>query len=121
MNINQFHKKYRKITESPSGPEYTRQMVPYVVCKDGFTLSVQASYTHYCSPREVDADFYDEFEIGFPSEEEHLLMPFCENEEQPTQTVYGFVPVKVVDRVLAKHGGIDEDATLTRSKQDGMA
>ena len=65
--------------------------------------------------------FYDEFEIGFPSEEEHLLMPFCENEEQPTQTVYGFVPVKVVDRVLARHGGIDEDATLERSKQDGMA
>ena len=68
-----------------------------------------------------DPDFYDEFEIGFPSEEEHLLMPFCENEDQPTQTVYGFVPVKVVDRVLARHGGIDEDATLTRSKQDGMA
>ena len=62
MNINQFHKKYRKITESPAGAEYTRQMVPYVVCKDGFTLSVQASYTHYCSPREVGADFYDEFE-----------------------------------------------------------
>ena len=47
-------------------------------------------------------------EVGFPSEEEPLLMDYCEDKSEPTHTVYAYVPVQVVTNVIAKHGGIVE-------------
>ena len=49
-----------------------------VVCKDGFTMSVQASAYHYCTPRINHSEGYLEVEIGFPSERERLLDRYCE-------------------------------------------
>ena len=77
-----------------------------IVCADGFTMSVQANENAYCSPRTNDALLYVEVEIGYPSAEEPLIMPWAENRNQPTDTVYGYVPVSVVTNVIAKHGGI---------------
>jgi len=36
-------------------------------------------------------------------------MPFAEQEEHPTDTVYGYVPVSIVDEVIAKHGGFKSE------------
>ena len=33
-------------------------------------------------------------------------MPFADEVDNPTETVYGYVPVQIVTNVLAKHGGI---------------
>ena len=79
-----------------------------VVCADGFSMSVQANRTAYCTPRISDAQKYTHVEIGFPSEEEDLIMHWCDEPQNPTETVYGYVPVQVVTNVLAKHGGIVE-------------
>lgn len=78
--------------------------VPRIECKDGFTMSVQASRTHYCSPR-LDEGFWSSVEVGYPSEREELLMPYVENAAEPTETVYGYVPICVVAKVIDKHGG----------------
>ena len=77
-----------------------------VVCADGFSMSVQASETHYCSPRETGAEKYTAVEIGYPSHGEPLLMYLAEEPERPTQTVYPFVPAQLVALVIAKHGGM---------------
>tara|TARA_R110000796_G_scaffold220992_1_gene337054 strand:- start:112 stop:417 length:306 start_codon:yes stop_codon:yes gene_type:complete len=77
-----------------------------VECRDGFSMSVQAHSTAYCSPRENGAEVYNEVEIGFPSAEEPLLMDWCEEKSTPLDTVYGYVPVGVVTTVIAKHGGM---------------
>ena len=79
-----------------------------VTCADGFRISIQASETHYCTPRIDGAERYTEVEVGFPSEAEACLMPYAEMPEDPTETVYGWVPVSIVSLVLAKHGGIAE-------------
>jgi hypothetical protein len=79
-----------------------------VVCADGFEMSVQAHQGAYCSPRLSNADKYKEVEVGFPSIEEPMLMEWCEEPYQPTDTVYGYVPVQVVTNVIAKHGGMVE-------------
>jgi len=79
-----------------------------VVCADGFTMSVQAHYGAYCTPRINGADKYEEVEVGFPSNREELIMTYAEEPDSPTQTVYAYVPVQVVTNVLAKHGGIVE-------------
>ena len=77
-----------------------------VVCKDGFSFSCQASQTNYCSPRVSSASHYTEVEIGFPSDRETLIMEYCEDPEDPTGTVYGYVPSDLVRHLIDKHGGI---------------
>jgi len=76
-----------------------------ITCADGFTMSVQASRTSYCFPRD-DIGPYEEVEIGFPSAKEDLLMLWVEDHSKPTDTVYAYVPRTVVTTVIAKHGGI---------------
>jgi hypothetical protein len=82
-----------------------RRPAPEIVCVDGFTMSVQASIYHYCEPRDNDGP-YTQFEVGYPSEREESLMPFCEDADKPTDTVYGYVPYEVVMDVIEKHGGV---------------
>ena len=77
-----------------------------VVCADGFTMSVQASAYNYCQPQEPAADRYETVEIGFPTAKEPMLMPYAETPENPTDTVYAYVPVELVTNVIVKHGGI---------------
>ena len=135
MNINEFIMKYRKVDPYGTsalnsdrkyrGIDGTITMIvnPYVVCKDGFTFSAQASSTHYSSPRDY-VDEYTEIEIGFPSAPEPLIAEYAEDwevegDDDPRlcETVYGYVPVKLVNKVLKKHGGIDEDAVCEKIKE----
>ena len=82
----------------------------HIICVDGFKMSVQANESAYCTPRITDAESYTAVEVGYQSAEESLLLPFAEDLERPTQTVYGWVPTTVVALVCAKHGGIVEGA-----------
>ena len=79
-----------------------------VVCADGFSMSVQANSTSYCSPRRDHANPYTSVEVGFPSREEPLLLEWAEEPNKPPATVYAWVPVQVVTNVIAKHGGMVE-------------
>ncbi len=82
------------------------ELNPYVVCADGFTMSVQAHAGSYCSPRINHAERYSAVEVGYPSTEEPLLLNYAEDASKPTDTVYGWVPTEVVSLVIAKHGGM---------------
>jgi hypothetical protein len=81
-----------------------------VECKDGFIMSVQAGGANYCSPRDDDGPYVC-VEVGFPSEREELLMPYIDGrgsdeEDDPTECVYGHVPVEVITAIIMKHGGM---------------
>ena len=76
MNINEFIQKYRQIDKIIPG--MTRSYTPHVICKDGFTMSVQAGQSLYSEPKN-DADHYKEAEVGYPSKEEHLLTNYAED------------------------------------------
>ena len=77
-----------------------------VICKDGFSMSVQANSTSYCNPRVTNADKYNEVEIGYPNRSEDLLLEYAEDDTRPTDTVYPYVPAPLVTLVIAKHGGM---------------
>ena len=82
------------------------RQVKAITCKDGFSLSVQASSTHYCSPRNGVGP-WTSVEVGYPSAKVEEFMEYMDNtESDPTQTVYGYVPVEVVEKVIESHGGI---------------
>lgn len=83
---------------------------PAIVCANGFNMSVQASAGHYCSPRN-DAGPWTCVEVGFPSNKCEELMPYAENPSDPCGTVYGWVPVEVVEKVIANNGGFSHAAT----------
>lgn len=85
---------------------------PRVVCKDGFSISIQASYVNYCIPRLTFSGDYEAVELGYPSKEESLIDDYAEDPDNLTSAVYGTVPVELVDKVLEKHGGIIEDQEL---------
>ena len=105
MKINEFIQKYRKVKKLVPG--MTSSHTPYVICKDGFKMSVQAGQSLYSEPRDV-VDSYEEAEIGYPSEEESLITSYAEDNENLCDTVYGYVPCSIIDQVIEKHGGIDE-------------
>ncbi len=87
-------------------------------CKDGFQFSIQAGPTLYSSPKEI-ADKYDEVEIGYPNMVEDMLLEWAENEDDPIDTVYGYVPVELVNKVIEKHGGIcEKDFVMDKLKND---
>lgn len=87
------------------------RQVKTIKCKDGLTLSVQASSTHYCTPRNGIGP-WTAVEIGYPSAPVEELMEYADNSDDPTNTVYGYVPVEVVEAVIAKHGGFAETTPL---------
>lgn len=86
-----------------SGKSFTR---PRAYMNDGFSISIQASTYTYCFPRFNDLDEYKSVELGFPSCEDELINEYAEDPRFYTNTVYGYVPVEVVDELIKKHGGI---------------
>ena len=124
MKINEFIKKNLKVTNFAKNSDplmkhlTTSSRLPQIVCVDGFEMSVQVGFSLYSTPKKV-AKRYSAVEIGFPSDHEPLIekwaefSPFNEDENPDyTDTVYPYVPVAVVDKVLKKHGGIDMRETL---------
>lgn len=86
---------------------YDTTLLRAVQCQDGFTVSIQASATHYCSPRDnVPFAQYTAYELGFPSEPDDLITEYADNPTKPKETVYGWVPREVVAQLIEKHGGI---------------
>lgn len=76
---------------------------------DGFTVSIQANQYMYCEPRrQRPTGGFTHVELGFPTEADSLLTKYAEDPENPTETVYGYVPARVVRALIAKHGGIVE-------------
>lgn len=106
--------------QPPMRPPYgPKRHDNWVHCADGFKVSVLAGEGAYCSPRpsdssilgQVPADYpgpYTEVEVGFPSERPEPWddwSTYCENDDDPTGTVYAYVPVDMVQALIESHGG----------------
>lgn len=97
--------EFLKSTFDPSNRYLVR---PRIYCKDGFSISVQGGTEfHYCSPRR-HCNQYIEVELGFPSAADPLLKNYAEDPSDPIGTVYGYVPIEIVESLVEKHGGIVE-------------
>ena len=79
---------------------------PRLYCNDGYSVSVQASEFHYCSPRLNGLQDYKSVELGFPSIEDELINEYADGDDDYTDTVYGYVPIEIVEKLIEKHGGI---------------
>lgn len=99
MTVQDFMNKYNR-KPAPFNHPLLR---PRIVCNDGYNLSVQASYYHYCTPRIDCLKKYDTVEVGFISDTTPEFFEYTAG-----GGVYGNVPMAVVQEVIDKHGGIKE-------------
>ncbi len=79
-----------------------------ITCNDGVSLSVQASKFHYCEPR-LNEGPYKAVEVGYPSIDppDSWEEYFDGNwEDDRTGSVYGYVPIDMVERFIVDHGGL---------------
>ena len=126
MNIHEFMQDKRFVIgyaldySSMSMDESIPTTRTRIILADGESVSVQANEYCYCHPRNnmswVDLSSftvpYYEYELGFPSFVADEWMQYAVESDKPTNTVYGYVPVTIVQKVLDAHGGIDVEATL---------
>lgn len=83
-----------------------------VVCRDGFSFECQASAKHRCEPQGADRANYEELEVHCPSEPVDALLEYADDPYNPTRTAYGYVPVDLLQTIIAAHGGLDRDASV---------
>lgn len=86
---------------------------PRVICNDGFSISIQGSEFHYCSPR-YTCESYSEFELGYPSKLQPELKEYAETPNRKS-TIFAYVPHDVVESIIEKHGGINRDKTYRKA------
>ena len=77
-----------------------------VVCADGFDVSIQASSTSYSMPRRDSYYAYESVELVFPCRPCPFIIDYAETPDDPTGSIYGYVPASVVKKMIAAHGGI---------------
>lgn len=95
-------------------------------CADGFGFSLMAGPAGYCTPRvapvwlttpmshniDLQPNYpgpYSAVEVGFPTERPEPWdewVQYCEDEDDPTETVYAYVPVEMVRALIDSHGGL---------------
>jgi len=117
MTINEYFKRvYSELFDDWSKYTKIKPKAPRIYCKDGkLSLSVQASRHHYCSPRDDFAEYY-KVEVGYPSRvPPKEWAKYFDGEFKRTTAkkgVYGYVPVKIVEKWIEEHGGIDYEKTI---------
>lgn len=108
--IDYMNAGFIKKNDSYSNKSWSFQNTKRLLLADGTHLSIQASAGHYCNPRinqeDHDYNFYNQFEIGFPSVKIDELMEYAEDPEDPTETVYGWVPALVIHSLVEARGGV---------------
>lgn len=120
FSLNNYLMAFRDVDGNghPEGEKGYKSSFPLakrITCKDGFSLSVQATHGAYCAPRHNIGPWWG-VEVGFPSAEPELIMHHAEQPENPTETVYGYVDIELVEQLIALHGGPDE-ATLAAAEE----
>jgi hypothetical protein len=107
---------------SPSGNKYYfadnmpkdyKPNNPRIYFNNGGSVSVQASHTHYCEPRN-DQGPYSEMEVGFPSEGtivpdeimQHLDGNMDAEDFDKHKSVYGYVPISIIKMMVDANDGI---------------
>ena len=86
-----------------------KKILQTIRCNDGFSMSVQASREHYCTPRN-DEGPYTHVEVGYPNELDERLMPYADGGDGfqivgMRPMLYVNVPAHVICSVTFQHGG----------------
>lgn len=91
--------------------------LPRIVCKDGFSISVQVHNGNYCESENGTRAFGLDWKLvewGFPSEDIDAKKYNAElyNTDDTTKTIGAYVEIGLIDGLCEEHGGMDLQQTL---------
>lgn len=92
------------------GKDSAARIFPEMVCADGFEMSVQGHFGAYSSPRGDFEPHYLSVEVSTAPRAE----PLFESHGGHTYdgfSIYGYVPVELVAKVIERHGGLASSVT----------
>ena len=85
-----------------TGGYFHKELAPILKCKDGTTVSIQASKDHYSEPRE-DFGPYTEVEVWcVTGASPNGVTEFDYSDDEPS----AYVPISQVVQFIDNHGGI---------------
>ena len=70
---------------------------------EDLTISIQANEFAYCLPRTKNDSYTDYFqlELGFPNfTPPDYIMEYADDPDDPQETVYGYVPYELIQRMI---------------------
>ena len=84
----------------------------HIICKDNFSVSVQASKIHYCFPRKTQK-YHKSFELACNiSNDKDLLQKYYDGTKIYSDTfICPYVPAHIIELLILRHGGIDWNET----------
>jgi len=98
------------------GPHTGCRIFPGMVCADGFSLSVQGHFGGYCYPGDDFANHYETVEVFCVSAPDPILNEWARRNDRNwdgdpapragMDTPMNRVPIAVIERVIAAHGGL---------------
>ena len=106
MKINEYIKAFYEKNDDI-------RSLPWIICKDGFRMSVQVGRGMNSIPKHIISD--EEWENGkryvcvecrVLNAEEEALKPYAEDSENLLETIYAYVPANLVDVIIKIHGGM---------------
>jgi hypothetical protein len=125
MKLQEFFSATRNVKVFPLSLGETdsdgyRQPTPKVHCMDGTTLSVQVGSGLYCIPRDNNGP-YTHVEVGFPSRGFTQLTEYIDgtDDADPCESVYGYVPIEIVEEIIEECGGMCVEITLLKVEKHG--
>lgn len=118
MNVNEYLKATKRVFSLGEDFSYLEPRLP-VVCKDGFTLSIQASKYSYSSPKSDNAEVYTHVEVGYFEENEEDIIKYL-GRVSNSECIVSNAPVVAVQKLLDSHGGIDENLLGKRDLVDKL-
>ena len=89
------------------------EVIEPIRCMNGLIISVQCTSSHRANRREVYVNSeWATCECGFPNRELQELKEYAEVQEHLLDTVYNYVPVDLVIKILNDNGGIAPEYIL---------
>jgi len=72
---------------------------------NGGSISIQASHTHYCEPRDNEGP-YSEVEVAYPTKGTKYPKSLLNYSDTPDEPVFAYVPSHIVADIIVMNGGI---------------
>lgn len=96
--------------------------IPRIYCKDGFNISIQIHESNYAGSENGIRTYGMDWKLvewGFPSQEIDAKKYKAFDPDHTMDTVGGYVPIKLMEELIAEHGGLDYAAIFaTAYEQD---
>ncbi len=77
-----------------------------IICTDGTFLSVQCGYGYHSTPdvNGLDLHEYESFEVRTAVKDSGDFALYMDDEN-----MYSYVPTDIIESLIERHGGVDED------------